>query len=119
LRLLLDEMYPYTIAEQLRGHDHDVDAITQRAELRALPDIAVFARAQEERRALVTENIADFSKLADDHDRRGQAHHGLVLVDPAKYQRGDQPTVGRMVIQLDRLLHEHPSDDAISLRLWL
>jgi len=119
LRLLLDEMYPHTIAEQLRRRDHDVDAVTQRAELRALPDSEVFATAQHELRAVVTENIADFSDIADGYDRRGHSHHGLVLVDPGKYQRGHPRTVGRLVTQLDQLLREHPGDDAASLRHWL
>lgn len=119
MRLLLDEMYPHAIAEQLRNQDHDVDAVTLRAELRALPDPEIFATAQREMRAVVTENIADFSDIADGYDRRGDAHHGLVLVDPGKYQRGNPRTVGRLVTHLDRLLRKHPEDEAGSLRRWL
>lgn len=119
MRLLLDEMYPHTIAEQLRRHDHDVDAVTLRTELRALPDPEIFATAQQEMCAVVTENIADFSDIADGYDRRGHAHHGLVLVDPGKYQRGHPRTVGRLVRELDRLLREHPENEADSLRHWL
>ncbi len=119
LRLLLDEMYPHTIAEQLRRQDHDVDAVTLRADLRALPDAEIFATAQQETRAVVTENIPDFSVIADGYDRRGHTHHGLVLVDPGKYQRGSPRTVGRLVTELDRLLREHPEDEARCLRHWL
>jgi Domain of unknown function (DUF5615) len=118
LRLLLDEMLPHTIAEELRRRGHDVEAVTQRAELRALPDSEIFATAQQELRAVVTENIADFSDIADSHDRRGQAHHGLVLVDPGKYQRGHPRTVGRLLTELDRLLREHEGEEAKSLRHW-
>jgi hypothetical protein len=109
-------MYPHAIAEQLRRLDHDVEAITQRPELRTLADPDVFVTAQRERRSILTENIADFSRIADDHDRGGQAHHGLVIVDPSKYPRGDPHTIGRMVTQLDRLLREHPSEEASSPR---
>jgi hypothetical protein len=119
LKLLLDEMYRYTIAQQLRRRKHDVEAVTLHAELRALPDPEVFATAQREARALVTENIADFSSIADEYDRRGNAHHGLVLIDPAKYRRGHPRTVGRIVTELHRLLCEHPGERVQSLRHWL
>jgi hypothetical protein len=112
-------MYPAAIAEQLRGRGHDVDAVTARAELRSLPDADVFAAAQQERRVVVSENIGDFSGIADAADQRGHAHHGLILVDPAKYPRGNRRTIGRLVTQLDRLLDDHPRDDATSLRHWL
>ncbi len=116
MRVLLDEMYPPSIAEQLRGRGHDVEAVTGRPELRALADPEVFAVAQRERRAVLTENIADFSTIADGHDRRGDPHHGLVLVDPGRYPRGRERTVGRIVTALERLLGEHPGDEPGSLR---
>jgi hypothetical protein len=112
-------MYPAAIAEQLRGRGHDVDAVTARAELRSLPDTDLFAAAQHERRAIVTENIGDFSSIADAADQRRHTHHGLILVDPAKYPRGNRRTIGRLVTQLDRLLQDHPRDDATSLRHWV
>lgn len=65
LRLLLDKMYPAAIAEQLRCRGHDVDAVPERADLRSLQDTDVFAAAHEERRAVVSENIGDFSGIAD------------------------------------------------------
>jgi len=119
LRLLLDELYPAAIAEQLRVRGHDLVAVTARPELRALPDDAVFATAQQESRAVVTENIGDFSSIADAADQRGHAHHGLVLVDPANYPRGNRRTLGRLVTDLDRLLNAHRSAEATSLRHWL
>jgi hypothetical protein len=81
-------MYPPAIAEQLRGRGHDVIAETERVELRSLSDGALFALAMQEGRAILTENIADFVGVANAADLRGEAHHGLVLVDPAKYPRG-------------------------------
>jgi len=119
LRLLLDEMYPPAIAEQLRGRGHDVDAVTARAELRALTDEGLFVVAQEERRAVVTENVADFCPIADRFDQRGKLHHGLIPVHPAKYPRGDPRTIGRMVTALEELLAKHHSEEATSLRHWL
>jgi hypothetical protein len=112
-------MYPPSIAVQLRGRGHNVEAVTERPELRALADPEVFAVGQRERRAILTENIADFSALADNCDRRGEPHHGLVLVDPGRYPRGDRRTIGRIVTALGRLLGEHSGDEPGSLRHWL
>jgi hypothetical protein len=119
VKLLIDEMYPPVIAEQLRDRKHDVEAVTARPELRALADADIFALAQQEQRAVVTENIDDFSIVADGHDQRGHAHFGLVLVPPGSYPRGNPGTIGRMVTELDRLLSEHPDATAMSSRYWL
>jgi hypothetical protein len=118
LRLLLDEMHPAALARQLRTRGHDVAAVTERPELRSLPDAAVFAVAQEERRAVVTENIGEFSAIVDDLDLRGAAHFGLVLIDPGKYPRGQTRTIGRLVTALERLLREHRGEPRTSQRFW-
>ena len=119
MRLLLDEMYPVAIAAQLRQRAHDVSAVTERAELRALSDEMIFALAQRERRAVVTENVVDFIPLVDAADQRGEAHHGLVLISPVKFVRGNKRTLGRLVTALDALLREHPEEEPTSPRLWL
>ncbi len=119
MKLLIDEMYPSAIAEQLRERGGDVEAVTERPELRALADADIFALAQQERRAVLTENAADFSVIADSYDQRSQAHHGLVLVPPGSYPRGRPGTIGRMVTKLDWLLGEHPETTPTSARHWL
>jgi len=119
LKLLIDEMYQPSIAEQLRDRGQDVQAVTERPELRALADTDIFALAQQQQRAVVIENVADFSIIASGYDQRGQAHHGLVLVAPGSYPRGRRGTIGRMVTELGRLLDEHPDMAPTSLRHWL
>lgn len=111
-------MYTHAIAEQLRARGHNASAVVERAELRGLADTDIFALAQTEQRTIVTENIPDFSVIADTYDQRGQDHYGLVLVDPSRYHRGSPGTIGRMVTALDRL-NEHPETTPTSSRLWL
>ena len=118
MKLVLDEMYTPAIAEQLRARGHDANAVVERAELRGLADTDIFALAQTEQRAVVTENIRDFSGIATDYDQRGQAHFGVVLVDRGRYPRGSPGTIGRMVTALDRLLDEHPEETPTSSRHW-
>jgi hypothetical protein len=119
LRFLLDEMYPHAIAEGLRRRGHDAIAVTERADLRTLPDGDLVAVAQGERRAVVTENVADFAPLADSHDARGTGHFGLILVPAGTYPRGPPRTIGHMVSALDGLAGRYPVDQPTSLRHWL
>jgi Domain of unknown function (DUF5615) len=112
-------MYPPALAEQLRERGHDEVVVTERAELRSLSDIALFALAQQEGRAVFTGNIADFVPIADAADQRGETHYGLVLADPAKYTRGAGRTVGRLIHALDELLSAHPAPEPTSARRWL
>jgi uncharacterized protein DUF5615 len=119
VKLLLDEMYPAAIAAGLRKRGVDVVAVTERPELRGMPDAELFVIAQEEQRAVVTENVRDFAPIADEHDARGLAHHGLVLVPPASYPRGGSRTIGAMVAALAALCGGVSGDEPTSLRHWL
>ena len=112
-------MYPAVVAEQLRRRGRDVNAVTERMELRSVADAALFAFAQQERRAIATENVADFVPLADAADQRGQPHHGLILIDPAKFPRGSRRTVGRLVTALGKVFEIYADEKPRSIRHWL
>ena len=120
LRLLLDEMYPYTIAEQLRARGHDVIAVGERPALRGAPDTAVFAAAQEDQRAIVTDDMGFRSREAE-HRARGELHHGIILTTNRRFPRGRPATVGRLVRSLDRFLSREAADlaDSPSFTWWL
>lgn len=72
-RLLLDEMYPATVAELLRSRGHDVVAVVSTPELIGLDDRSILDVATVEQRCVVTENVRDFAVLV------GQSSHGGVL----------------------------------------
>ena len=118
LKLLLDEMYPASIAEGVRARGSDALAVVECPQWRGLPDGDLFAMAQTQGRAVVTENVRDFIPVANAWDSRGAAHHGLVLVHPAKYPRGRGSTVGAMVEALAALAGRL-GDDPSSVRAWL
>jgi predicted NAD/FAD-binding protein len=63
LRLLLDEMFSPAIAVALRDLGHDVVAVAERGELRAMTDEDVFAWAAAQARWLLTENVKDFRPI--------------------------------------------------------
>lgn len=62
-RLLLDEMFSPAIAAALRDMGHDVIAVAERSEMRAMTDEEVFAWAASQGRWLLTENVKDFRPL--------------------------------------------------------
>jgi predicted nuclease of predicted toxin-antitoxin system len=78
LKLLLDEMWPAAVAKSLRVAGHDVVAVVERPSLMAAPDATIFRVANDEERALVTED-PDFRRIAASWYERGQGHFGLVL----------------------------------------
>ena len=112
MRLLLDEHYDRRIAEQLRRRGHDVVAATERSDLLGLPDDELLARAHVDRRALLTEDVRDFTRLVRDAAASGVDHHGLVFAHPRALPRGSD-TIGRFVSALDELLRLHPGEDAL------
>jgi predicted nuclease of predicted toxin-antitoxin system len=57
--VLLDEMLPGDIADELRSKGHDVLAVAADPALLALPDDQILAHATATGRALVTANIND------------------------------------------------------------
>jgi hypothetical protein len=125
VRLLLDEMWAPAIALDLRKRHFDVIAINERAHASryaGIPDDQVFARAQRDGRAIVTDNIADYEKARRDWEARGAVHHGVIyaLDPPFNRDRGDA-VIGEMVRALEHLLasqeatHE-PSNRAHYLR---
>jgi predicted nuclease of predicted toxin-antitoxin system len=62
-RLVLDEMFSPAIATALRDLSHDVVAVTEHAELRAITDEEVFSWATAQGCWLLTENVKDFRPI--------------------------------------------------------
>jgi hypothetical protein len=82
-RLLLDEMYPPALAVELRAQGVDCVAVLEAGVgLAGAPDDRVLAWAAAAGRAVVTENVSDFARLAG-----ASAHTGIVLVASSRYPR--------------------------------
>lgn len=120
MKLLVDEMWPAALAEQLRRRGHDVVAVLEREDLVHAQDEAVFEAARREGRAVFTENVGDYVPLASDRLARGKDHSGLLLTSNNSYPRGHPRTLGRAVRALDRYLAERSDSDALRNRIdWL
>jgi predicted nuclease of predicted toxin-antitoxin system len=114
VKLLLDEMYPRAIADQLRDRGHDVISVHD-APGRGSPDPDVLEHARMEGRTVVTENVRDFRPLAERQIEAGKSHPGLVFTTDRRWPRTD---IGALINALDRLLAEHP-DQPVAVEIWL
>lgn len=119
MKLLLDELYPAAIAQTLRKQAHDVTAVQEEPGLPGLDDATLFAEAQRRGRALVTENVADFTPLAVELAAQGGAHFGLVFTSNRRFPRHRAGFIGALARALDDLLARHPGDGPDSRILWL
>jgi hypothetical protein len=119
LRLLLDEHYSPKIAKALRERRYDVVSTNERDDLRGLGDRDLWARASDERRALVTENVADFMPLVRETAAAGERHFGVVFTSPRSLPRG-RASIGLYAETLDRFLAERPAEAALADQVhWL
>ncbi|GAB1691459.1 DUF5615 family PIN-like protein [Krasilnikovia sp. M28-CT-15] len=113
--LLLDEMYPPALAQRLRGHGHDVVAVLDvEVGLASKTDDDVLAWAARNHRCVVTENVSDFARLA----QQGFAHAGIVFVSSRRF-----PRTAAGLDRLEKTVRELPStgqlpgrDDVVWLR---
>jgi hypothetical protein len=106
VKLLLDEMWTPAIARELRSRHFDAVAITEPALARryaGVPDDEVFARAQKDRRTIVTDNVADYEKARRDWETKGVPHHGIIYaLNPPFNRHLGEPVIGDMVRALGR-----------------
>jgi hypothetical protein len=115
-RLLLDEHYAAEIAERLRADGHDVTAVVNDAELRALPDVNLYRWAAGQGRRIVTENIKDFRPLLVRAYTTGEPVATLLLVSPRRFPRGSGDRTEAIVKALTAWLHmaglgDRPDED--------
>lgn len=119
MRLLLDEHYSPRIAKQLRRRGHDVVSVSERAELIGLSDSDLLRAATAERRALVTENVADFVELARQFAAHEEDHYGVIFTYSARFPRS-RATVGVFVRELGRSFRSRRVHDALLSQVhWL
>jgi predicted nuclease of predicted toxin-antitoxin system len=112
--VLLDEICPPALAKRLRDNGHDVLAVLDvEVGLASRSDEDVLAWAARNNRCVVTENVADFARLA----AQGATHHGLIFVSAQRFPR-TSAGLNRLADGLNALLdaQQLPGQDGIA---WL
>lgn len=119
MRLLLDEHFTFTIAEELRRRGVDAVAIQMEwPELEGQDDDAILRTATAERRVVVTNNVRDFAPLVEDFGLRGEMHFGVIFTDDATFPR-THAGVGLIVRALGAFVEGAPDDDLLNGCLYL
>ncbi|HET8662422.1 MAG TPA: DUF5615 family PIN-like protein [Micromonosporaceae bacterium] len=98
--ILLDEMYPPSLAQRLRDNGHDAFAVLDvEVGLGSRSDDDVLAWAARNDRCVVTENVRDFARLA----ALGAEHAGIVFVSAQRFPRTANGLI-RLCTALDAVL---------------
>jgi predicted nuclease of predicted toxin-antitoxin system len=111
-RLLLDEMFSPTLAAALRDLGHDVIAVAERSELRSMTDGDIFVWAANDRRWLLTENVADFRPLLLSTVQT-EAKVGVLFTSSRGFPRS-RKNLGPLINALDRWLRSGPPEAPIT-----
>jgi Domain of unknown function (DUF5615) len=101
--LLLDETHAPAVAEALRARGHDVVAVAERPDLRAMTDVDLFVWAGQESRRLVTENVKDFRRLFLHADESARRRTTLLYTSSRMFPRSRR-NPGPLVAALDAWL---------------
>jgi hypothetical protein len=109
VELLLDEMHAPVVAASLRERGHDLLAVVEHHELRALTDEELFHWAAEQGRRIVTENVKDFAALLRRAEELGQTGAPLLYASSRSFPRSRR-NPGPLIEALDAWLRAAKSD---------
>ena len=119
MKLLLDEMYPARLAEALRGTNIEAVTVIELA-LAGRSDLDVFATAVVDGYVLLTENVADFARIAADHLTAGHHHPGVLPALSSRISRrpaGQGALAAAVLTTADEPLDERGGARAKSLTI--
>ena len=105
------------VAATLRERGHDVIAITDQSELRALSDEGLFMWAGQFGRRIVTENVKDFAPLLRRAEESGQPATALLFTSSRTFPRLRR-NPGPIIDAFDAWLHE-PNTHVRPTEDWL
>jgi hypothetical protein len=102
--LLLDEMHSPAVAAALRERGHDVRAVAEQEDLRALTDAELMRWAAERGIRIVTENVRDFAPLRRRAEAAGEPTAALLFTSSRTFPRSRR-NPGPLINALDAWLN--------------
>lgn len=116
MTLLLDEMYPPSLAQALRAAGIEATSIAEQ-QLTGAQDREVFAKAVAAGYVLLTENVGDFTRIAAEHSSAGGHHPGVVIALSSRFsrRRAGIPSLLSAIVNLgdqgfdDRIVYLEPA----------
>jgi hypothetical protein len=86
VKVLVDEMYPATVAEALQAAGIEATTVAE-LRLAGASDPEVFGAAIAGGYSMLTENVGDFTRIAAEHSTAGGHHHGLLIALSSRFSR--------------------------------
>ncbi|MGH9010653.1 MAG: DUF5615 family PIN-like protein [Acidimicrobiia bacterium] len=112
MKVLCDEMYPTALAAALRQRGIDASTVVELG-LAGRSDPDVLGAATSDGYTVLTENVADFARIAAERLTAGEHHHGVLIALSSRFSRRPSgiPTIVAAVTALadedldDRLVY--------------
>ena len=114
MKLLLDEMYPPVLATELRAVAIEAVTVVELG-LAGRADSDVLAAAIAEGFVLLTENVADFTRIAADHLSAGTHHPGVLIALSSRFSRR-RSGIPTLVAAIRAVVGEHLEDRLVYLQ---
>ncbi|HZQ84766.1 MAG TPA: DUF5615 family PIN-like protein [Acidimicrobiales bacterium] len=86
MKVLLDEMYPPALSESLRAASLDASTAAELG-LAGRSDLELFTAAVAGELVVLTENVADFARIATEHVLAGGDHPGVLIALSSRFSR--------------------------------
>lgn len=110
MKLLLDEMYPPALAEALRAGGIEASTVVEQG-LNGRSDPDVLAAAAAEGYVVLTENVADFARIATERLNAGGHHAGVLIALSSRFSR--RPSGIHKIAAAIRALAEEELEDRL------
>ena len=110
MKVLVDEMYPATVAEALRTIGIDATTVAD-LRLRGAPDAEIFGAAVAGGFCVLTENLGDFARIAADHSTGGGHHAGLLIALSSRFSR--RPAGLQALVDAIRAIADEQIEDRV------
>lgn len=114
MRLLLDEMYPATLAEALCAAGIDARTVFELG-LAGRSDPEILAAAIAEGYAVLTENVADFAHISAEQLTAGQHHTGVLIALSSRFSRR-RAGIGAIVAAVHAVADQNLEDRVVYLQ---
>ena len=113
MKLLLDEMYPPALAEALRTSGIEARTVADMG-LAGRSDPDVLAAAETDGYVLLTENVADFARLATEHLTTGGHHPGVLIALSSRFSRR-RAGINAIIAAIEAVANENLQDRLVYL----
>lgn len=110
MKLLLDEMYQPALADALRDAEITVSTVVELG-LAGSPDPEIFAAAIADGFTLLTENVADFTRISGEHLTAGRHHPGVLIALSSRFSR--RPSGIATIVTAIRAVVDQQLDDRL------